>query len=71
MARRLGIEYPGAMHHVINRVSDIGHYRRDVFETVGAGAAGAFQDALAQACDTFKCNAFRKFTSVPIWHCTF
>ena len=35
MARRLRIEYPGAMHHVINR----GNYRRDLFESVGAAEA--------------------------------
>jgi hypothetical protein len=32
MARRLRLEYPGALYHVINR----GNYRRDLFETVGA-----------------------------------
>ncbi len=35
MARRLRIEYPGAIHHVINR----GNYRRDLFESVGAAEA--------------------------------
>lgn len=48
MARKLRIEYPGAIYHVINR----GNYRRDVFES--AGAAQAFQEALLEACDTFK-----------------
>jgi len=32
MARKLRIEYEGAMYHVINR----GNYRADVFETDGA-----------------------------------
>ncbi len=32
MARRLRIQYEGALYHVFNR----GNYRRDVFETVGA-----------------------------------
>jgi len=47
MARRLRIEYPGALHHVINR----GNYRRDVFDSVGA--AEAFLDTLFQAADKF------------------
>jgi REP element-mobilizing transposase RayT len=44
VARRLRIQYPGALYHVINR----GNYRRDVFETVGA--AHAFEIALGEAC---------------------
>lgn len=32
MARKLRIEYPGAIYHVLNR----GNYRRDLFETSGA-----------------------------------
>jgi REP element-mobilizing transposase RayT len=47
MARRLRIEYPGALHHVINR----GNYRRDLFDSVGA--AEAFLDTLFQAADKF------------------
>jgi REP element-mobilizing transposase RayT len=47
MARRLRIEYPGAIHHVINR----GNYRRDLFESVGA--AEAFLATLFQAADQF------------------
>jgi REP element-mobilizing transposase RayT len=43
MARRLRIQYPGALYHVINR----GNYRRDVF--VMAGAAEAMVRALAEA----------------------
>jgi REP element-mobilizing transposase RayT len=43
MARKLRIEYPGALYHVINR----GNYRRDVFES--AGAAEAFVAALREA----------------------
>jgi REP element-mobilizing transposase RayT len=35
MARKLRIQYPGALYHVINR----GNYRRDVFETPGAAQA--------------------------------
>ena len=35
MARRLRIQYEGALYHVINR----GNYRRDIFETVGAAQA--------------------------------
>jgi len=34
MARKLRIQYEGAMDHVINR----GNYRREVFGTVGARA---------------------------------
>ncbi|HEX2852620.1 MAG TPA: transposase [Opitutaceae bacterium] len=44
MARKLRIQYPGAVYHVINR----GNYRRDVFET--AGAARAFEATLAETC---------------------
>ena len=42
MARKLRIEFPGALYHVINR----GNYRRDLFESVGAGEA--FLVALAE-----------------------
>jgi putative transposase len=44
MARKLRIEYEGALYHVINR----GNYRRDVFES--AGAAQAFETALLETC---------------------
>ena len=47
MARKLRIEYEGAMYHVINR----GNYRRDVFGSVGA--AQAFTEALGEACEQF------------------
>ena len=47
MARRLRIEYAGALYHVINR----GNYRRDVFESVGA--AEAFLTALFEAAERF------------------
>jgi len=43
VARKLRIQYPGAVYHVINR----GNYRRDVFET--EGAAQAFVRALREA----------------------
>lgn len=43
MARKLRIQYEGAIYHVINR----GNYRGDVFES--AGTAQAFLDALAEA----------------------
>lgn len=45
MARKLRIQYEGALYHVINR----GNYRRDVFES--AGAAQAFETTLFEACD--------------------
>lgn len=45
MARRLRLQFPGAIYHVINR----GNYRRDIFESVGA--AKAFQDTLDEACE--------------------
>jgi len=35
MARKLRIQYPGAIYHVINR----GNYRKDLFETVGSAEA--------------------------------
>lgn len=45
MARKLRIQYEGALYHVINR----GNYRRDVFESVGA--AQAFEATLIEACE--------------------
>ena len=47
MARRLRIEYAGALHHVINR----GNYRRDLFESEGAG--DAFLRTLFEAAGKF------------------
>lgn len=43
VARRLRLQFPGAIYHVINR----GNYRRDLFATVGA--AQAFERALGEA----------------------
>jgi len=43
MARKLRIQFEGALYHVINR----GNYRRDVFATVGA--AQAFENTLFEA----------------------
>jgi putative transposase len=43
MARRLRVQYEGALYHVLNR----GNYRRGVFET--AGAAQAFVTTLEEA----------------------
>ncbi len=43
MARRLRIQFPGAIYHVVNR----GNYRRDLF--VSAGEAQAFLAALQEA----------------------
>ncbi|TVR52114.1 MAG: transposase [Puniceicoccaceae bacterium] len=42
MARKLRIEFAGAIYHVLNR----GNYRRDLFQ--GAGEAQAFQTTLAE-----------------------
>jgi len=47
VARKLRIQYPGALYHVINR----GNFQRDVFETVGA--AQAFEAALAEVCPRY------------------
>jgi len=47
VARRLRIQYPGAMYHVINR----GNYRADVFGSVGA--ARAFEAVLDEGCRMF------------------
>jgi REP element-mobilizing transposase RayT len=47
MARKLRIEYEGAIHHVINR----GNYRRDLFESPGAGQA--FLAVLFKAAEKF------------------
>jgi len=44
MARKLRVEFPGAIYHVINR----GNYRADIFAT--AGARGAFTRCLEEAC---------------------
>ena len=46
MARKLRIEYEGALYHVLNR----GNYRRDVFETAGAAQAfvAVMEDASAR-----------------------
>ncbi len=54
MARKLRIQYEGAIYHVINR----GNYRRDVFESVGA--AQAFEKTLIEACEEhgWKLHAF-------------
>jgi putative transposase len=45
MARKLRIQYEGALYHVINR----GNYRRDLFET--AGAAKVFEELLWKGCE--------------------
>jgi len=45
MARKLRIEYKGAMYHIISR----GNYRSDVFEAVGAKKA--FEECLFEACE--------------------
>jgi putative transposase len=47
MARKLRIQYPGAIYHIINR----GNYRKDLFENVGA--AEAFLKVLAEATPRF------------------
>ena len=44
MARKLRIEYPGALYHVINR----GNYRSDIFAS--DGAREAFERCLFEAC---------------------
>ena len=45
MARKLRLEFPGAVYHVINR----GNYRRDVF--AAAKTRAAFEECLFQACE--------------------
>jgi REP element-mobilizing transposase RayT len=45
MARKLRLEFPGAVYHVINR----GNYRRDVFAAEKTKAA--FERCLFQACE--------------------
>ena len=52
MARKLRIEYPGAIYHLINR----GNYRRDLFET--PGAAESFLKALAETAQRFEWRIF-------------
>ena len=54
MARKLRVQYEGALYHVVNR----GNYRRDVFES--AGAAQAFVNVLEEATLAYgwKCHAY-------------
>lgn len=52
MARKLRIEYPGAIYHLINR----GNYRRDLFET--PGAAESFLKALTETAQRFEWRVF-------------
>ena len=47
MARRLRVQFPHAIYHVINR----GNYRRDIFAT--PGAARSFERTLGEACQRF------------------
>ena len=47
MARKLRIEFPDAVYHVLNR----GNYRRDLF--LSAGEAGAFVKALEEAAEIY------------------
>jgi putative transposase len=47
MARKLSLEFPGAIYHVIN----CGNYRQAVFKTVGARKA--FERCLFQACEKY------------------
>lgn len=47
MARKLRVEYAGAIYHVLNR----GNYRRDLF--VSPGEAQAFVTTLEEAAQTF------------------
>jgi REP element-mobilizing transposase RayT len=44
MPRRLRIQYPGTLYHIVNR----GNYRQNLFAT--AGAAQAFESTLDKAC---------------------
>ena len=48
MARKLRIQFEGAIYHVINR----GNYRRDLFEN--ANAKASFESCLLDAADRFK-----------------
>jgi putative transposase len=54
MARKLRVQYEGALYHVVNR----GNYRRDVFES--PGAAQAFVNVLEDATLAYgwKCHAY-------------
>lgn len=47
MARKLRIQYPGALYHLINR----GNYRSDVF--ANSGTAQSFLKAVAETCSRF------------------
>lgn len=52
MARRLRLQYEGAVYHVINR----GNYRRDLFET--ADKAKAFERVLFECCERMHWRLF-------------
>ncbi|MBI5382995.1 MAG: transposase [Opitutae bacterium] len=54
MARKLRVEYPGALYHVVNR----GNYRHDVFAS--AGAAQAWVKVLEEAVQIYgwQCHAY-------------
>jgi REP element-mobilizing transposase RayT len=69
VARRLRIQYPGALYHVINR----GNFRRDIFET--AGATTSFLAALGEACERYQfrlhaytvmCNHYHLALETPL-----
>ena len=45
MARKLRLEYPGAIYHILNR----GNYREGIFST--EGARNAFEGCLSEACE--------------------
>jgi REP element-mobilizing transposase RayT len=47
MPRRVRIEYPGAVYHVLNR----GNYRRDIFSA--EGSKKSFEQTLFQACHKY------------------
>jgi REP element-mobilizing transposase RayT len=54
MARKLRVQYEGALYHVVNR----GNYRRDIFKA--PGATEAFVTALEEATQAYgwKCHAY-------------
>ncbi len=69
MARRLRLQFPGAIYHIIKR----GNYRRDLFVT--AGAAKSFERALGETCTCYGwlvqafaalCNHFHLAVTTPL-----
>ena len=63
MPRKPRIEYPGAVHHVLNR----GNYRRDLFDV--GGTAEAFERVLFDTCARFGWRLYAYVLLSNHYHC--